>query len=72
MVNVGKAGLTVEVVKQIKIVLQRKKLLKIKFLRSYVDAHEDKTTRVLAKELAEQTNGILIDVVGLVVILAKK
>lgn len=72
MVNVGKAGLTDEVVKQVKIVLQRKKLLKIKFLRTYVDTEKDKTTRILAKELAEKTNGLLIDVVGLIVVLAKK
>ena len=72
MVNIGKAGLTDEVVKQVKIVLQRKKLIKIKLLRTYTDSVENKTTRMLAKELAEKTNGLLIDVVGLVVVLAKK
>ena len=72
MVNIGKSGLTDEVVKQVKIVLQRKKLIKIKLLRTYIDSVENKTTRMLAKELAEKTNGLLIDVVGLVVVLAKK
>ena len=72
MVNIGKAGLTLEVVKQVRVVLQRKKLIKIKFLRTYTDAEPDKTTRMLAKELATQTNGLLIDVVGLTVVLSRK
>ena len=72
MVNVGKAGLSQQVVTQVKQVLHKKKLLKVKFLRSFTDANDGKTVRVLATELAEKVNAQLIDVVGLTVILAKK
>ena len=72
LVNIGKNGVTPSVVAQVKRILQIKKLIKVKFLRSFVDSQEGKTTRMIAKELADSINATVVEVVGMVVVLAKK
>ncbi|MBT4446785.1 YhbY family RNA-binding protein [archaeon] len=72
MVNIGKNGMTPGVSSQVKRILQVKKLIKVRFLRSFVDASEGKTSRMLAKDLADSINARIIEVVGMIVVLAKK
>ena len=69
IINVGKAGLTDSVIEEIKVQLKKRKLIKIKFLKS---ALKDKDKKELAQELVEKTNAQLIHKVGFVVVLYKK
>jgi RNA-binding protein len=73
-VIVGKNGLTEGTIEQIKSVLKKKKLIKIKLLRSFVAEEEDSglSKRQVGEKLAELTNSILVDVVGFTISLAKK
>jgi len=66
---VGKSGITEEIIKEIKIQLQKKKLIKIKLLKSII---EKKGKKELAKNLAEKTDSRIITQVGFVVVLYKK
>ena len=64
----GKSGLEESHLKEIKKQLKIRKLIKVKILKSLLDTIDRKT---LAKELAEQVNAELIDVVGGVIVLYK-
>ena len=66
IVRKGKNGLTEQVIKEIQKQLNKKKLIKIKLLKSVENRKE------LAKEIAEKTNSILIEAVGFVVVLYKR
>lgn len=66
IVRIGKGGLTDSVTQEIKKQLQRKKLIKIKLLKTVEDRKK------LAKELADKTEAELIEVVGFVVVLYKR
>ena len=68
-VQIGKSGLTDAIIKEIKKQLSRKRLIKIKFLRSALEAKDKKQ---LAKEVTKKTNAELVDQVGFVVVLKKK
>jgi RNA-binding protein len=72
MVNIGKKGLTPGVNSQVKRILQKKKLIKVRFLRSFIDANKDKNVRLLAKILAESINANVVEVVGMVAVLSRK
>ena len=69
IIIVGKSGLTDSVIKEIKIQLKKRKLIKIKFLRSIV---KEKGKKELAKELADTTGSKIIIQVGFVVVLYKE
>jgi len=69
IINVGKAGLTDSVIEEIKVQLKKRKLIKIKFLKSAI---ENKDKKQLAQELAEKTESNIIHKVGFVVVLYKK
>ena len=69
IIIVGKSGLTDSAVKEIKIQLKKRKLIKIKFLRSIV---KEKGKKELAQELADRTDSKIIMKVGFVVVLYKE
>ncbi|MBW2966279.1 YhbY family RNA-binding protein [Candidatus Woesearchaeota archaeon] len=66
---VGKSGLTDNVIKEIKTLLKKKKLIKVKFLKGII---KEKGRKELVKELAEKTDSRIIHQVGFVVVLYKK
>ena len=69
IIHVGKAGLTENAIKEIKIQLKKKKLIKIKFLKSIVKENDKKE---LFNELASKTGSKIIHKVGFVAILYRK
>lgn len=69
LVRIGKNGLTESVILQVKRMVNKKKLVKVKFLRSFIESHDRKAA---AKRLAEQTGSELIDQVGFVAVLYKR
>jgi putative YhbY family RNA-binding protein len=66
---IGKNGITTEAVSQVKLLLKKRKLIKIKLLNSFVDTHDKKE---VANELAEKTDSVLIDLTGFMVSLYKR
>lgn len=69
IIIVGKSGLTDSAIKEIKVQLKKRKLIKIKFLRTIV---KEKGKKELAEELAEKTDSRIIMKVGFVVVLYKE
>jgi len=69
VVRIGKSGLTESVVSEIKKHLKKKKLIKIKMLQAFVNGKDKK---VLAKEIADTVEGVLIHTVGFVVVVGEK
>ncbi len=67
--RIGKNGMTHNILDEIRKNLKAKKLVKVRFLRSFV---EDKDRKQCANEVAEKTRSELIDVVGNVVVLYKR
>ena len=68
-IRIGKNGLTDSVIGQINKMLEKKQLIKVKFLKS---AMQDKNKKEFAKELAEKTGSILIESIGFVAVIYKK
>ena len=69
IIRIGKSGLTQGTINEIKRQLEKKKLIKIKLLRAFV---QDKDRKEIAREIAQKTNSELIHQVGFVVVLYKK
>ena len=69
VLRIGKNGITEGIIEEIKMQLKKKKLIKIKFLKS---AMEDIDKKALALRIAEDTNSELIDQVGFVIVLHKR
>lgn len=69
VLRIGKSGLTQGVIEEINKQLQKKKLIKIKILKS---ALEGVDREELAKEISEKTYSSLIQQVGFVIVLYKK
>ena len=67
-VRIGKSGLTESIINEIKIQLEKKNLVKVKFLKAFIQGRDKKE---LAMELAEKTGSTLIDKVGFVAVLCK-
>ena len=68
VIRIGKNGLTESTIKEIKKQLNKKKLIKVKLLRAFINNRNKKEA---AKEIAQKTNSQLINLVGFVVILYK-
>ena len=68
VIRIGKNGLTESTIKEIKKQLNKKKLIKVKFLRAFINNRNKKEA---AKEIAQKTNSQLINLVGFVVVLYK-
>ena len=67
--RIGKKGLTEAVVAEIRRLLNKRKLIKVKILKS---ALENKDKKEVMEELVNKTNAVLIEAVGFVVVLARK
>lgn len=68
VVWIGKAGLTKEVVEEMKKQLKKKQLIKVKLLKP---ALENTCKKDLAKKIAEETGSELVTQVGFVAVLYK-
>ena len=66
---IGKNGINDEIINNIKKRLEKDRLIKIRILATYIS---DKDKKQTAKDLAEKCNAILVDMVGFMVVLAKK
>jgi len=69
ILRIGKSGLTDGVLKEIEKQLKKRKLIKIKFLKSALDG---KNRKEFAKEIATKTRSELIDQVGFVIVLYRR
>ena len=69
LVRIGKNGLTESAVAQVRRLLQKRKLVKVKFLRSFLEDHD---RRASAKKLAHDTGAELVDQVGFVAVLYRR
>ena len=67
-INIGKNGITDQVIIEIKKSLKSNRIIKLKFLKSILDDHDIKE---LSKEILEKTNAILIDSRGHNIIISK-
>ena len=66
-IRIGKAGITENVIKQIKTIMKKKKVIKVKFLASAIKNNK----KELVKELAEKTNTKIIHKVGFIAVLER-
>ena len=69
LVMLGKNGLDTAQIEELKTQLKRKKLIKVRMLKSFVSG---KNRKALAAEIAGQTNSEIIYAVGSVIVLRKK
>jgi RNA-binding protein len=67
--QIGKSGITAGLIRELRTQLKIKKIIKIKFMKSFI---EDKDKKEVAKELAKKLNSMVISQIGNVVVLAKK
>ncbi|MFW5891320.1 MAG: YhbY family RNA-binding protein [bacterium] len=66
---IGKKGITDSVIDELKKLLKKKKLVKIKLLRSFI---EENNKKEVAKNLAIKTDSMIINVVGFTITLYKE
>lgn len=59
--HVGKNGITQTLVEELARQLEKRRFVKVKLLRSFMDLNDRKES---AKELADKTHSILVDVTG--------
>lgn len=64
---IGKAGVTEAVVRKANELLKRKKIIKVKFLKTSIDGNK----YALVEDLAKQTNSIIIHRVGFIAVLER-
>ena len=69
ILRLGKAGVTEGAIEEIRRQLRKRKLIKIKLLKSALDG---KNKKELAQEIADKTKSELIHQVGSVIVLSKK
>ena len=67
--NIGKNGITDNVVSNIKNELKKESLVKIRILKNYI---EDKDKKAIAQELVDKTNSRLVQFIGFTVVLTRK
>ena len=68
LARIGKAGLTSSQIKELNKLLEKHKLIKVKFLRPFLG---DRNKKEVAEELAEKTQSEIIQQVGFTVVLYK-
>ncbi len=68
IMRIGKHGINENIIDDINDHLKKRKLIKIKLLKSF----RDKDTNKIAKEIAEKTNSKIVDIIGFVFVLYKK
>ena len=69
IIRIGKNGLTESSINDIKFHLKKRKIIKVRLLKSFIN---DKDKKELAKEMALKTGSDLIKQVGFVVTLIEK
>ncbi len=69
LINIGKSGITENLIKEAKTILKKKKLIKVRILRS---ALVNSDVQTLAQEFASQTNSTLIETRGNTFIVSKR
>jgi RNA-binding protein len=69
IMRIGKNGVTDNIIDELKNHLKRRKLIKIKLLKSFSETNDKKK---VAAEIAEKTNSEIISHVGFTVVLWKK
>ena len=69
MIRVGKNGLADNVINEIKLILDKRKMLKVKFLKS---ALHGKDKKEMVRELVDKTKADLVYAVGFVAVINKK
>ena len=69
LLNVGKSGLSEGFVQELDLLLKKKGLVKVKFLRSFVDSNQVKEA---AASLGTELNAELIDFVGNVAVFYRR
>ena len=69
VVRLGKSGVSDAFVKEVEKLLKKRKLIKIKMLKSGLGGSDSKE---IAKELAEKTGSVLVELVGMVIVLYRK
>jgi len=65
--RIGKAGITDNVVKQVMVLLKKRKVIKVKFLASAIKTDK----KALVKELAERAHARIIHAVGFIAVLSR-
>lgn len=68
IVRIGKSGLTENIIKDIKEHLKKRKLIKVKLLKSFIG---DNNRKELAKEIALKTDSKVVQQIGFVVVLLR-
>jgi RNA-binding protein len=69
IIQIGKSGLTDSMVEHLKTLLKKRKVIKVKLLRSYI---EGKDKKEVFNEIASKADAILVDTIGFVLVLGKK
>ena len=69
IIRIGKNGLTENIIKEIKTHIKKRKLIKVKLLKSFIGENNRKE---LAKELADKTDSKVIQQIGFVVVLGEQ
>lgn len=67
--RIGKSGLTENVIEEIKLQLKKRKLIKVKLLKSFISSKDRKK---IAGEIAQRTDSKLVQQIGFVVVLYKE
>jgi len=68
VIRIGKNGITDSVINELLRQLKKKRLIKIKFLKSFIT---NKDKKLVVQELMKKTNSEVIDVIGNVIVLYK-
>lgn len=66
---IGKNGIKSGVVNQIKGMLKQKRMIKVKFLRSFIDSNDREEA---ARNLASLTDSVIIEQTGFTVVLRRR
>ena len=69
IIRIGKNGLTDNIVKDLKEHLKKRKLIKVKLLKSYIGEQDKKK---LFQEIADKTESKIIQKIGFVIVLEKE
>jgi len=67
--QVGKSGITQGLVDELKLQLKAKKMIKVKFMKSFIEGIDKKA---VARDLARKLDAVLIQQIGGVVVFAKR
>lgn len=70
-VRIGKRGVSKEIIEEIKNILKKYGIIKVKILKNFRDLYDYKREEV-AKILAKKTNSQIVEIRGFTILLSKK